>query len=142
MYKKILVALENGAADKTLLPHVSKLAGLLKSELLLVHVADGWAARHFNELKLAESEEMKADRVYLEGAVADLRAQGLEATPLLAMGEPGPEIVKTASRESCDLIAMCAHGHKAIGDLIFGSTISHVHHATHVPILLVRAGKA
>ena len=139
MYKKILVALENGAADKTLLPHVSKLAGILKSQLLLVHVADGWVARNFEELKLAESEEMKADRAYLDSVASDLRAAGLEAVPLRAMGDPGPQIVKTAAREGCDLIAMCAHGHRALGDLFFGSTISYVHHSTHVPILLVRA---
>ena len=31
-----------------------------------MHVADGWAARNFDQLKLRESEEMKADRAYLE----------------------------------------------------------------------------
>ena len=55
MYKKILVALENGRADETLLPHISHLARLLGSELLLIHVADGWAARNFEQLGLAES---------------------------------------------------------------------------------------
>ena len=66
MYKKILVALENGRADRSLLPHVAQLASLLGSELLLIHVADGWVARNYDQLKLAESEEMKADREYLE----------------------------------------------------------------------------
>jgi nucleotide-binding universal stress UspA family protein len=59
MYRKILVALENGPADKTMLPHVAQLATRLGSELLLLHVADGWAARSFDQLKLAESEEIK-----------------------------------------------------------------------------------
>ena len=36
------------------------------ASLLLVHVADGWAARNFEQLGLRESEEMKADRAYLE----------------------------------------------------------------------------
>ena len=36
------------------------------AKLLLVHVADGWVARNFDQLKLAESEEMKQDRLYLE----------------------------------------------------------------------------
>ena len=62
MYKKILVALENSPSDEPLIAHVAQLAQLLKSKLLLVHVAEGFAARHFDQLKLAESEEMKADR--------------------------------------------------------------------------------
>lgn len=59
MYKKILVALENGPADESLLPHVMELAKKFGSEILLLHVADGWVARSFDQLKLAESEEMK-----------------------------------------------------------------------------------
>ena len=50
MYKKILVALENSNADQTLLPHVTELAKLHQSDLLLVHVADGFVARNFNQL--------------------------------------------------------------------------------------------
>lgn len=64
MYRKILVALENSRADESLLPHVAELAARMGSELLLVHVADGWVARNFTHLKLAESDEMKADRAY------------------------------------------------------------------------------
>jgi nucleotide-binding universal stress UspA family protein len=142
MYKKILVALENGPADQSLIPHVSKLASLLHSELLLVHVADGWVARNFDELKLAESDEMKADRAYLQTTAAALRSAGLAVDTHLGLGDPASEIVKTAVREGCDLIALAAHGHRAIGDFFFGSTISHVHHAAHIPILVVRAEEA
>src|SRR5216117_1385762 len=100
MYRKILVALENSRADKSLLPHVTELATRLGSELLLVHVADGWVARNFNQLKLAESEEMKADRKYLEATAAKLRAEGLKVTAQLALGDPPREILKTAGSES------------------------------------------
>ncbi|PYM15844.1 MAG: universal stress protein [Verrucomicrobia bacterium] len=139
MYRKILVALENSRADESLLPHVMELAKRLGSRLLLVHVADGWVARNFEQLKLAESEEMKSDRGYLEKTVAHLRAEGLEVSAHLALGDPPTEIIKTAQREQCDLIAMTTHGHRLIGDLIFGSTIHEVRHKTTVPVLLVRA---
>ncbi len=141
MYRKILVALENSRADASLLPHVQELARLAKSELLLIHVADGWVARNFNHLKLAESEEMKIDREYLEKTVAELRAHGLNVSAHLALGDPPSEIIKTAEREHCDLIAMTTHGHRFIGDLIFGSTIHEVRHRTSIPVLLVRAEK-
>jgi len=139
MYRKILVALENSRADASLLPHIEQLAKLMHSQLLLVHVADGWVARNFNQLKLAESEEMKSDRGYLEKTAAHLRAEGLEVSAHLALGDPPTEIIKTAQREQCDLIAMTTHGHRLIGDLIFGSTIHEVRHKTTVPVLLVRA---
>ena len=139
MYKKILVALENSRADQSLLPHIEKLASLLHSKLLLVHVADGWAARHYDRLQLAESEEMKTDRRYLEETAKHLRDAGLEVSVHLAWGDPPTEILKTAEAENCDLIAMTTHGHRLIGDIIYGSTIEHVRHKATVPILVVRA---
>ena len=139
MYKKILVALENGRADKSLLPHVTELANQFHSQLLLVHVADGWVARNFNQLKLAESDEMKQDRRYLETVAEPLREKGLKVSVHLAMGDPATEILKTAKTERCDLIAMTTHGHRLIGDLIFGSTIHEVRHKATIPVLLVRA---
>jgi len=139
MYKKILVTLENSRADQTLLPHVATLAGKVGAELLLLHVADGWAARNFDQLKLAESEEMRADSTYLEKTAAELRATGLQVDTLLALGNPPNEIVRVAAKSGCDLIAMASHGHKFIGDLVHGSTIDKVRHNTHVPLLVVRA---
>ena len=139
MYQRILVALENSRFDQALLPHVEKLAALLRSELLLVHVADGWAARHFDRLKLAESEEMKADRAYLEETASKLRAAGLQVRVHLALGDPPAEILKAADAEHCDLIAMTTHGHRLIGDIIYGSTIEQVRHKATVPLLVVRA---
>jgi nucleotide-binding universal stress UspA family protein len=141
MYKKILAALENSKADQTLLPHITELARLLGSELLLVHVADGWVARNYNQLALAESEEMKADRAYLDATASSLEKSGLKVSTALALGDPPREILRAAERENCDLIAMTTHGHRLIGDLIYGSTIEKVRHASEIPILVVRAAK-
>ncbi len=140
MYKKILVALENSRADETLVPHISQLARRLGSELVLVHVADGFAARNFDQLKLAESEEMRTDRSYLQGISQRLRAEGLTVTTELALGNPPTEILKTAVLHACDLIALTSHGHKLIGDFFLGSTIERVRHNTTIPILVVRSG--
>jgi len=142
MYRKILVALENGPADETILPHVANLAKTLGSELLLVHVADGFAARNFDQLKLAESQEMKDDRGYLEGAAEKLRVMGLTVGTFLALGDPAEGILKTAADGRCDLIAMTTHGHRLLGDIVYGSTINEVRHKAAVAMLLVRAGKS
>jgi manganese transport protein len=142
MYKKILVALENGRADETLVPHVAELARRLGSDLLLVHVADGFAARNFEQLKLAESDEMRADRSYLEGVSQRLRATGLRVETELALGNPPTEILRSAEAHACDLIAMTSHGHKLLADIFLGSTIDRVRHNTAIPIIVVRAGSA
>ena len=141
MYQKILVALENSRADETLLPHIGELAKLHDSELVLVHVADGFVARNYDQLKLAESQEMKDDRAYLESSAQKLRSQGLKVSTLLELGDPGKGILKAAQDRQCDLIAMTAHGHRLLGDLLFGSAIHTVRHKAEVPVLLVRAGK-
>jgi nucleotide-binding universal stress UspA family protein len=142
MYRKILVALENSRADESLVPHVTRLAKHFHSHLLLVHVADGWVARNYERLKLQESDEMKQDRQYLASLEAGLRAEGLEVSSHLGLGDPPTEILKTAEREQCDLIAMTTHGHRFLGDLLYGSTITEVRHKTNIPVLLVRAAKA
>jgi nucleotide-binding universal stress UspA family protein len=141
MYKKILVALENSPADKTMLPQIAQLAKILGSELLLLHVADGWGARNFNQLKLRESEEMKDDRAYLEKIASGLGKQGFSVSTMLALGSPPAEILKVAEAEHCNLIAMTSHGHRLFGDIFHGSTITEVRHRTHIPIFLVRAQK-
>lgn len=141
MYRKILVSLENGPADTRLLPHVSALAKQVGAELLLLHVADGWAARNYDQLKLAESEEIKADRAYLERVAEKIRGAGLTVATQLALGNPPQEILKTAQAGHCDLIAMGSHGHRLIGDIIHGSTIYEVRHKSSIPVLLVRAEK-
>lgn len=142
MYRKILVALENDPADRNLLAHVTELAVRLSSELLLLHVADGFAARNFDQLKLAESDEMKTDRAYLEGEAEKMRKRGLTADTLLALGNPPQEILKVAESKPYDLIAMGSHGHRLLGDIIHGSTIYEVRHRTSIPILVVKAQKS
>jgi nucleotide-binding universal stress UspA family protein len=139
MYRRILVAVENSPADKTILSHVTALAKLTGAELLLVHVADGWAARHFDELKLRESEEMKSDRAYLENLQADLVRQGFTVETKLAMGDPSTELIRAADEQTVDLIAMSTHGHRFLADLIHGATADRVRHLVKVPVLLVRA---
>ncbi len=139
MYRKILVALENGPADTRLLPHIAEFARMLGSELLLLHVADGWAARNYDQLNLAASDEMKADQEYLQAMAQQLTATGLRAEILLALGNPPNEIIKAAEANGCDLIALASHGHKLFADIVHGSTIDRVRHNTTIPLLVVSA---
>ena len=139
MYRRILVAVENSPADRTILTHVSDLARLTGAELLLVHVADGWAARNFDHLKLRESEEMKTDRDYLDRLQAELESRGLSVETRLALGDPADELVKVSEEQGVDLIAMSTHGHRFVKDVLLGATADKVRHLVKVPVLLLRA---
>lgn len=136
MYKKILVALDNSPADQTMLPHIAELAKIHHSDLLLVHVADGWVARNFDQFALKESEEMIKDRKYLEITAKQLRNKQLHVKTHLALGEPSQEILKLAAEQKCDLIAMTSHGHRFFADIFFGSTIEEVRHQSPIPLLI------
>jgi len=138
MYQTILVPVENRETDQTILQHIRPLARLTSSKLLLVHVADGWAARNFEQLKLQESEEMKEDRSYLESLQNELRAEGFDVRSVLAMGDPATEIIKLAGSEAVELIAMTTHGHRFVSDLLYGSTADKVRHSVDVPVLLLK----
>lgn len=142
MYKHILVAIENSESDRAVLEHVEPLARLTGARLLLVHVADGWAARHYDELKLRESEEITQDREYLKRLSEDLAGHGFEVRARLAMGDPATELSKVAVEEGVDLIAMSTHGHRFLNDLVRGATADRVRHNVQIPVLMVRAVKA
>jgi nucleotide-binding universal stress UspA family protein len=139
MYRRILIAVENSSADRTILDHVEGLARLTGAELLLVHVADGWVARNFDQLQLRESEEMKADRAYLAELQRELTAKGFSVETRLAAGDPADELIRVAGAEKVDMIAMSTHGHRFLSDLIHGATADKVRHLVKVPVLLLRA---
>jgi len=138
VYNRILVAIEHSKADAAILEHIEKLARLTGASLLLVHVADGWAARHFDELNLRESEEMRDDRAYLAARCDELRKMGLTVDSVLAMGDPSTELIRIANKERVDLIAMSTHGHRFLSDVIHGTTVDRLRHKVFVPVLLLR----
>jgi nucleotide-binding universal stress UspA family protein len=138
VYHRILVAIEHSKADAAILEHIEKLARLTGASLLLVHVADGFAARHFDELNLRESEEMKVDRAYLTARCEDLRRAGLTVDTVLAMGDPSTELIRIANEQKVDLIAMSTHGHRFLSDVIHGTTVDRLRHKVFVPVLLLR----
>jgi nucleotide-binding universal stress UspA family protein len=137
MYEKILVALDATAADRTILDHVTKLALTFGSSLVLLHVADGWAARLF--AADAVSTEIQDDEAYLESVRSRLAAAGIQVEAELAYGEPADQIIRWVESRGCDLVAMSTHGHRFISDLLYGSTADSVRHRVDVPVLMLKA---
>jgi nucleotide-binding universal stress UspA family protein len=137
VYDTILVTLDATPTDRAILEHVKALAGIMHSRVVLLHVADGWAARMYGAD--AVSPEVTEDAAYLETVRADLQAAGIPAEAHLAYGEPAREIVKWVEEKGCDLVAMSTHGHRLVADLLLGSTARRVRHSVHVPVLLLKA---
>ena len=137
MYKTILVTLDGTPTDRAIIEHIKQLAKLMQSRVILLHVADGWAARTFGAD--AVSPEIVEDTAYLNRVLSEFQSAGIPAESELAYGEPSKEIVKWVEQKGCDLVAMSTHGHGFLGDLFLGSASRHVRHSISVPVLLLRA---
>ena len=137
MYKTILVTLDGTPTDGAIIEHVKQLAKLAQSRVVLLHVADGWAARTYGPD--AVSPEITEDTAYLNKVRAEFQSLGIPAEAELAYGEPAKEIVKWVQQKGCDLVAMSTHGHRFLADIFLGTTASQVQHSIRVPVLLLRA---
>ena len=137
MYQTILVTLDGTATDRAIVEHIKQLAMLARSRLVLLHVADGWAARTYGPD--AVSPEIAEDTAYLESVRAEFQSMGIPTEAELAYGEPVKEIIKWVQQKACDLVAMSTHGHRFLADVFLGTTASRVQHSVSVPVLLLRA---
>jgi nucleotide-binding universal stress UspA family protein len=137
MYRTILVTVDGAPTDRAILDHVKQLATLAHSKIVLLHVADGWAARTYG--RDAVSREITEDTEYLKRLRAEFEAAGISAEAELAYGDPAKEIVRWVEQKGCDLVAMSTHGHRFLADLFLGTTASRVQHRIRVPVLLLRA---
>ncbi len=137
MYEKILVTVDGTPTDRAIIEHVKELAKVMGSHLVLLHVADGWAARTYGPD--AVSPEIRDDTQYLETVRAEFQREGIPAEAELAYGDPAKEIIRWVRQKGCDLVAMSTHGHRFLADIFLGNTASQVQHSISVPVLLLRA---
>jgi universal stress protein A len=137
VYSKILVTLDATTTDRAIIEHVIPLAKMAHSHVVLLHVADGWAARTYGADAI--SPEIREDTAYLEKVCKEFKDAGIVAESELAYGDPVTEIVKWVEEKHCDLVAMSTHGHRFLADVFLGVTATRVQHRLTVPVLLLRA---
>ena len=97
MYKTILVTLDGTATDRAIIKHIKQLAKLAGSRIVLLHVADGWAARAYGPDAI--SQEITDDKAYLQRIRAELQAEGIPTDAELAYGDPAREIERSSVLE-------------------------------------------
>ena len=137
MYETILITLDATLTDRAIIKQIKALASMMESGVVLLHVADGWAARTFGPD--AVSPEITEDKAYLEKVRQEFQSAGIPADAFLAYGDPVKEIVRWVHERHCDLVAMSTHGHRFLADIFLGTTASRVQHSIDVPVLLIRA---
>jgi nucleotide-binding universal stress UspA family protein len=137
LYKTILVTVDGTPTDRAIIDHVKQLAKLSQGRVILLHVADGWAARTYG--RDAVSPEIAEDTNYLKQVRSEFETSGVPADAELAYGDPAKEIIRWVKEKGCDLVAMSTHGHRFFADLFLGTTASRVQHNVSVPVLLLRA---
>lgn len=136
MYKTILVTLDATETDRAIIEHVRELARVMHSRVVLLHVADGWAARMYGAD--AVSPEVREDLAYLAQVKNEFQEAGIETEAELAFGDPAKEIIRWIDQRQCDLVAMSTHGHRFLADLFLGTTARQVQHSVRIPVLLLR----
>jgi nucleotide-binding universal stress UspA family protein len=137
MYDTILVTVDGNTSDRAIIDHVKKLAKLASSRVVLLHVADGWAARTYGPDAI--SPEISEDKAYLQKVQAEFEEAQITVDAELAFGDPSREIIRWVKQKGCDLVAMSTHGHRFLADIFLGTTANRVQHAVSVPVLLLRA---
>ncbi len=137
LYKTILVTLEGTPTDRAIIDHIKLLAPVMKSRVVLLHVATGVPAKYHRTD--AAGKEVEESNAFLDRVVEEFTAAGIPTEAELAYGDPAKEIVKWVKRKGCDLVAMSTHGHQLIADLVLGTTAIHVQHSISVPVLMLRA---
>ena len=137
VYRRILVPLDHTKTDQQTVAHSAALARAGGAEIILVHVEEDVTSVFYGEA--ASTAEVEGGREYLEGVLASLHDQGLNARLIVRhSGDPSQAIVSVAREVQPDLIVMGAHGHRGLKDVVFGETISAVRHQLPVPLLIVR----
>jgi len=134
-YRCIGVALDQSATDSRVLAHAQTMAQQYKAEIVLFHVVEGVAVQLFG--KEANDLEARTDQAFIHQIASQLSGHGLTVKPVLGYGRVAEELVRLSELHNVDLLVMGGHRHRAIGDLVFGTTITKVRHRLKVPILVI-----
>lgn len=134
-YNRIAITVDFSPSDSKAISNAFSQGGK-EADYLLIHIVETAGARMMDQE--IDDLETVSDKFNLEKYRAELTAQGFQIHTRLGFGNPKksiPEIVNTCD---CDLLVMGAHGHRALKDIILGTTLDAVRHNVKVPVLIVK----
>ena len=135
-YKRVGVALNFGDDDRKILSHALPLARQHDAIVCLFHVVEGAGGVMFGPD--AYDAEAREDEQYLNQLAQSLGHRGVEVETFLGFGDVAKEIIRLVHEQHVDILVMGGHGHRGLGDIIFGSTIEPVRHGLEIPVVVIR----
>ena len=144
--KKILVPVDFSNVTDSTLQAAARLAGALKAELTLLHVAApepefiGYETGPAT-VRQAVAHQLSAEHKHLQDLQHTLEANALQVTALLVQGYTVEKILAEAERLPADLIVMGSHGHGGLHHLLMGSVAEGVVRKARCPVVLVPAAR-
>ncbi len=137
-YKHVAITIDFSKNDNDCLRHAIMQGGK-RASYTLIHVVETAGARYYG--KQVMDSETQSDADNLDKYVTALENLGYKAQAQIGYGNPASAIAKIVNEEGVDFIVMGSHGHKALKDLIFGTTVNSVRHMVNVPVLVVKPSK-
>jgi glycine betaine transporter len=145
-YRRILWPTDLSPLAQAAAPHVLGLASGAGAEVVLLHVLPS-ATTYVVPPKMGtllvrlQREARAAAEVQLRRLERQLKAPGIRAHAVLAMGVPFQEIVRAARRLRCDLIVLATHGQTGLAHAVLGSVAENVVRHAPCPVLTVRPAR-
>ena len=134
--KHIAAALGRDESDAAIVSRALSLAKAEKAMLTLIHVADSAPSQVYSGD--VYDEHTREDEQYLLEIAEEIRTAGVVVEIALGHGDPAKEIINYAASHKVDMLVMGSHGHRLLGDLLWGQTVDPVRHRVEIPVLVVR----
>ncbi len=134
-YKRIAITVDFSTSDSKAISNAVSQGGNTAS-YILIHIVETAGARMMNSE--IDDLETASDKINLEKYKTDLMSKGFTIETQLGFGNPKKSIPEIVNNCNCDLLVMGAHGHRALKDIIFGTTLDTVRHNVKVPVLIVK----
>lgn len=134
-YKCIGVTVDFSSSDNNAIGNAMAQGGK-NAEYILIHIVETAGARMMSS-EIRDLETL-TDKVNLEKYRIELESKGYKVQTKLGFGNPKKSIPEIVNSTDCDLLVMGAHGHTALKDIIFGTTVDAVRHSVKVPVLIVK----
>ena len=134
--KHIAAALGRDNSDAAIVSRALSLAKAEKALLTLIHVVDSAPAQIYSSD--VYDEHTRDDEQYLLQIAAEVRASGVAVEIALPHGDPSKELTDFAVSHGVDMLVMGSHGHRLLGDLLWGETVDPVRHRVEIPVMVVR----
>ena len=134
-YHRIGITVDFSKNDRNTIRH-GLIQGGKDANYFLIHVVETAVARYHGQS--ARDHETLSDAENLQKYVDNLAKLGYKSESFIGFGSTAKSIADITKKNDLELLVMGAHGHKALKDLIFGTTVDSVRHKVSIPVLIVK----